>query len=179
MPQASLEDMRALLLRELEAAAPAHDVDIVDVEVVGVAKAPTVRVRIDHASPEAGLITLDEVSANTAWISDLVDEIDPIEGRFTLEVSSPGMARPLRKAADFERFAGSTVAVALVPGEGRRRFTGVLGGIEDGVVSVACDDGTFSFELEQIKTCAIKPDFANLGNNGAKGPKGGSRSGRR
>lgn len=167
MAQASFEDMRTELLGILEAQAPSHGIDIVDVEVVGTTKAPTVRVRIDNTENEKDdgggeTITLDEVSAQTGWISDLVDEADPIEGRFTLEVSSPGMARPLRKERDFLRFAGNIVSLTLRATEGRRRYTGKLEGIKDGMVSITTDEGPFSFTLEDIRSCSIKPSFDDL-----------------
>ena len=74
----TLDEVRDALLEALEREAAVHNVDIVDVEVVGASKAPTVRVRIDHADEHADPISLDEVSAETGWISDLVDELDYI-----------------------------------------------------------------------------------------------------
>lgn len=171
----TLDEVRDALLEALEREAPAHDVDIVDVEVVGASKAPTVRVRIDHADEQADPISLDEVSAETAWISDLVDELDPIAGRFTLEVSSPGMARPLRKERDFERFAGSTVSLKLKGSEGRRRYTGTLTGIEEGVVGLENEEGSFSWQLDEIQSCSIKPDFGDAN----KKEKGRAKRGQR
>lgn len=176
MAQASLDDIRASLLKTLEAEAIQHGIDIVDVEVVGAAKAPTVRVRIDHLDEDANPITLDEVSAETQWISDLIDEADPIEGHFMLEVSSPGMSRPLRKPRDFERFAGNDVSITLNVSEGRRRYTGKLEGIAEGVVSITTDEGPFSFALDKIRTCTIKPDF---GTPNKRGSKQGGRQGKR
>lgn len=155
----SLDETRAQVLELLEREAVAHHIDIVDVEVVGSAKSPTVRVRIDHADTESEPITLDEVSAETGWISDLLDDADPIEGAYTLEVSSPGLARPLRKVGDFARFAGERVALNTIATEGRRRYTGVLEGIDDGVVRVSTDEGTFEIAFDEIKSCKIKPDF--------------------
>ena len=173
MPQ---DDIRNELLALLETAAVEHDVDIVDVEVVGSAKAPTVRVRIDHADEQADPITLDEVSAETGWISDLIDVADPIEGRYMLEVSSPGMSRPLRKARDFERFAGNDVSLTLNVSEGRRRYTGKLEGLVDGNVRVTTDEGPFEFELSSIRSCTIKPDF---GEQGKKGHASHAKKGKR
>ncbi|MCI2160213.1 MAG: ribosome maturation factor RimP, partial [Olsenella sp.] len=97
MPAVPEHDTRQRILDALEAAAPEHGIDIVDVEVVGSKKNPCVRVRIDHADEEAGPISLDEVAAETEWVSAAIDELDPIEGPFTLEVSSPGLSRPLRR----------------------------------------------------------------------------------
>ena len=161
--------MREKLLAALEERAPEHGIDIVDVEVVGSAKARTVRVRIDHADEDAAPITLEEVSGQTGWISELVDEIDPIEGSFVLEVSSPGLARPLRRAHDFERFAGEQVSLKTKGYEGRRRYTGTLKGFEDGQVLLACDEGEFEFPLETIDSCAIKPTFETPSRKGGKG----------
>ena len=77
-----------LIIDELEKLAPEHGVDIVDVELAGATKAPCVRVRIEGAEGEA--LSLDEVTAHTAWVSEVVEAIDPVSGSYTLEVSTPG-----------------------------------------------------------------------------------------
>ena len=176
MAQSTQEDVRNQLLSLLEAEASSHGIDIVDVEVVGSSKAPTVRVRIDHEDEDADPITLDEVSAETSWISDLIDKADPIEGSYTLEVSSPGLSRPLRKERDFVRFAGENISLKLDVSEGRRRYTGRLDGCEDGVVRITTDEGPFEFELSSIRACTIKPNFETAGNAGGKH---GRRAGKR
>ncbi|HJA28477.1 MAG TPA: ribosome maturation factor RimP [Candidatus Olsenella pullicola] len=160
MPKAGLEQT---IIDALESRAAERGIDVVDVEVVGATKAPCVRVRIDHADESLPTISLDEVTAETEWISAVLDELDPIPSSFTLEVSSPGMARPLRKPRDFERFAGETVSVGLVPGEGRRRFTGTLLGIEGSVVTLDCDGERVELALDDIKKCTIKPNFNDAG----------------
>ena len=161
MPKAGLEQT---IIDALEPRAAERGIDVVDVEVVGASKAPCVRVRIDHADESLDTISLDEVTAETEWISAAIDELDPIPSSFTLEVSSPGMARPLRKPRDFARFAGQTVSVSLAPGEGRRRYTGTLLGIEGepGSETVALDvDGERTeLALGDIRKCTIKPDFS-------------------
>jgi len=164
-------DIERQLIEALERVAPEHAIDIVDVEVTGAKSAPVVRVRIDHADEELPTITLDEVSEQSDWINAVLDEVDPIPGSYTLEVSSPGMARPLRRARDFERFAGQTVLLTTYGHEGRRRYTGTLDGMVDGKVSVTCDDGTFVFDLVDVKSCTIKPTF----DFGQKPQKGGSK----
>ena len=156
MPRQGLEQQ---IIDALEPTAAERGVDVVDVEVVGATKAPCVRVRIDHADESLPTIGLDEVTAETEWISAALDELDPIPSSFTLEVSSPGMARPLRKRRDFERFAGERVSLALAPGEGRRRFTGTLLGIEGDTVSLECDGERVGVAYDDIRKCTIKPDF--------------------
>jgi ribosome maturation factor RimP len=65
-----------------------------------------------------------------------------------LEVSSPGLDRPLKKEADFERFAGSEINLKLrLPMNGRRNFAGVLHGMQDGKVRVQIDTGEMEFDL--------------------------------
>ncbi len=156
------------ILKALEARAAEHDVDVVDVEVVGASKAPCVRVRIDHADEDAPTISLDEVAAQSTWISEVLDELDPIAGPFTLEVSSPGLARPLRRPRDFARFAGQSVSLTTTAASGRRRYTGVLLGIEGTTVSLDCDSEQVDLDLDDIKKCTIKPDFSALGATQSK-----------
>ena len=71
------------IIAALEVKGAEHGIDIVDVEVVGATKNPCVRVRIDHADEKAPTITLDEVTAETGWISDAIDELDPFPAAFT------------------------------------------------------------------------------------------------
>lgn len=160
------------LLEALEAEAPAHGVDIVDVEVQGSGRARVVRVRIDHADASLPTITLEEVSEQTAWISDLLDEADPIDGPYALEVSSPGLARPLRRAVDFERFVGERVQLQTNATEGRRKYTGVLKGFVDGKVVIAADDGEHGFDLGELRSCTIKPDYDAIAKAGASKQEG-------
>ena len=156
MPKSGIEQQ---IIEALEPTAAERGVDVVDVEVVGATKAPCVRVRIDHADESAPTITLDEVTEETEWISAALDELDPIPSSFTLEVSSPGMARPLRKQRDFERFAGETVQLSLTPGGGRRRYTGTLLGIEGGTIALEVDGERVELPYDDVRKCTIKPEF--------------------
>ncbi len=162
------ESAEQVILDRLEQAADAHGVDIVSVEVVGATKNPCVRVRIDHADEEAATISLDEVAAQTEWISEAIDEVDPFPGSFTLEVSSPGLDRPLRREKDFVRFAGNEVSLTTTAMEGRRRYSGKLLGVDAGAVQLDCDGEAVSIALDEIKKCTLKPDFSNLGSKEEK-----------
>lgn len=153
------ENLRQELLAALEAEAAHHDIDVVDVELGGATKAPVVRVRIDHADESLPTITLDEVSAESEWINAALDELDPLPGSYTLEVSSPGMDRPLRRPHDFERFAGQDVQVVTTAAEGRKRFTGRLEGFSEGNVLLATEEGEVTIPLDQVRSAKIKPDF--------------------
>ena len=103
--------------------------------MVGSSKSPIVRVRLDHADAEKGTISLDDVAAQSPWVNEVIDAVDPFPGSYTLEISSPGLSRPLRKEADFERFAGETVSLVTTAMEGRRKYTGELMGMSDGKVT--------------------------------------------
>lgn len=151
------------IIAALEAKGAEHGIDIVDVEVVGATKNPCVRVRIDHADEQAPTITLDEVTAETGWISDAIDELDPFPAAFTLEVSSPGLDRPLRRERDFVRFAGSDVSLSTTATEGRRKFSGRLEGVEGGRVVLTCDAERVEVLLDEVKKCKVRPDFSNSG----------------
>ena len=153
------ERLVSQIVEALERVGADHGIDVVDVEVVGATKAPTVRVLIDHADEDQPTISLDEVAAQSEWIGEVLDLIDPFPGAYTLEVSSPGLSRPLRRPHDYERFAGSDVSVTTNAVEGRKRFSGRLVGLVDGRVVVECDGETLEFEFDQIRRCTIKPNF--------------------
>ena len=145
-----------LIIDELEKLAPEHGVDIVDVELAGATKAPCVRVRIEGAEGEA--LSLDEVTAHTAWVSEVVEAIDPVSGSYTLEVSTPGIDRPLRRPSDFQRFVGERCELTTTATEGRRRFKGA---------TMSADEDAVTLELEgeepvrilyiDVKKCTLKP----------------------
>ena len=86
----------------MEPRAASEGVEVVTVEIVGSRKAPTIRVYLDTAKG----ISFDEITAAQVWVNEIMDEIDPFPGAYTLEVSSPGIDRPLRTPEHFERFAG-------------------------------------------------------------------------
>lgn len=89
-----------------------------------------------------GGVDVDALTDATRTVSSLLDELDPIPGHYTLEVSSPGLERPLRTPAHFRRAVGTEVNVKTRPGvEGDRRVTGVLEAADDDGVAVRLPDG--------------------------------------
>ncbi len=144
----------------LENEATNHEIEIVEVEIAGSQKAPILRIRIDHADHTKEGITLDEVAAQNHWISELLDSMDPFENSYMLEVSSPGAARPLHKLADFERFAGNEVSVKLKDSDNKRKFDAELKGVKDGQVVFFADGEEILVDVDAIKFCKIKPNFA-------------------
>lgn len=77
-----------------------------------------------------------------------------------LEVSSPGLDRPVKKAADFERFAGQQAQIRIrVPIANQRNFAGVLAGMRDGAVLLQTEKGEVAFPLEQVEKARLVPKF--------------------
>ena len=141
------------LLEAMEPRAASEGVEIVTVEIAGAKRAPTIRVYIDAE----GGVSFDELARTQAWVGQLMDEIDPFPGAYMLEVSSPGIDRPLRTPEHFERFAGETVSVKTRgPLEGRSSFTGELAGFADGAVRLLVDGAELSIPYEQIKRARLK-----------------------
>src|SRR5882672_7786226 len=104
-----------------------------------------------------GGITVDDCAA----VSRQLTRVLPVEGVAfeRLEVSSPGLDRPLRKAGDFSRFAGQKAEVRMRTPDatGRRRFVGVLRGAEDGQVKVEFDGQTVALALDDIDRARLIP----------------------
>ncbi len=102
--------------------------------------------RIDGAT-----MTVDDCTDISHTVSLLLDTEDPIAGAYALEVSSPGIDRPLTRPKDFERFAGFEVRMETRwPIEGRRRFRGRLKGLKDGLIAVATDKGDAEVPFEDV-----------------------------
>lgn len=93
---------------------------------------PTLQIMAERPD---GTFTIDDCEAVSRAISPMLDVEDPISSRYQLEVSSPGIDRPLVRPSDFETWAGHAVKIdMLVPAAGRKRFKGTLEGYEDGEV---------------------------------------------
>jgi ribosome maturation factor RimP len=90
-----------------------------------------------------GGVTLDDCERASRGVSDLLDAYDPLVNSYVLEVSSPGVERPLSKEKDFERFKGQKAKINTEePIEGRKRFSGTLGGLQDGLLVMLLEDGS-------------------------------------
>lgn len=116
-----------------------------------------------------GGITLDDCADVSREVGALLEVNDPISSAYHLEVSSPGLDRPLKRPADYERFRGKLVKIRtyekLDPdgrGNERKTFVGVLLGLEEGVVRIEQNDkkgGVAAFELAQIAKANLEFDF--------------------
>jgi ribosome maturation factor RimP len=112
----------------------ARDLDLYDVEV----SSSLVRVIVDRA----GGVNLDALGEATRAVSRALDEVDPISSSYTLEVTSPGVERPLRRPEQFVGAVGEVVRVKTIPGaDGARRFHGELVAADESGITVREADG--------------------------------------
>jgi ribosome maturation factor RimP len=109
-----------------------------------------------------GGVHVDDCERVSRRVGDVLDVADPIKGGFTLEVSSPGFDRPLRKRAHWERFAGHRVKVETsVPREGRRRWTGrIVRTTDEGSVELEVDGEPVVLALDEIRHARLVPDYS-------------------
>lgn len=105
-------------------------------------------------------IDVDDCAAVSRQVSGLLDVEDPLKGKYTLEVSSPGMDRRLFELKQFEQFKGSQVKLNLARAfEGKRKYTGLLCGVEDGDVVIRLGEEEILFPLADIDRAQIVPVF--------------------
>ena len=127
-----------------------------DVEYVKEAGAWYLRVYID----KEGGVAINDCEAVSRPLSDALDEADPIEGSYTLEVSSAGADRVLKKPEHFAQFMGADVDVKLYrPMKGGKELTGKLAGYEDGAVRLELPDGPLALEKKDVAQVRLHITF--------------------
>jgi ribosome maturation factor RimP len=114
--------------------------DLVRVAMIGGSTDPTLQVMAER--PDTRQLDLDDCERISRRLSDVLDLCDPIEGSYRLEVSSPGIDRPLTRLKDYSDWAGHEARVNLAePREGRKQFTGMLEGVEGDAVKLTDKTG--------------------------------------
>lgn len=159
-------------------------------ECLGVEFAPsqgqsTLRVYLDipvDAAPDADgqrrEVGIEDCETASRELSALLDVEDPIPGHYVLEVSSPGIDRPLFTAAQFARVLGQEVKVLLrTPLEGRRRLRGKLAAVAGERLTLEAEGKMFAFDHEQVESAHVVPDWVALGY--APKPKPGKAPGKK
>lgn len=116
-----------------------------------------VRLTIDR--PEG--VSIDDCATFSRRVGAELDADDPIPGRYSLEVSSPGLDRRLVKEADFHRFDGKQARIALLaPLEGRRNFQGWIRGFEDGAIRLEIEGGAVvRLPLKSVDKARLVPEY--------------------
>ncbi len=156
---------RADLRKLLEPGVVALGFELVDVEMAGRHHSPTLRVYIDGP---AG-VNVDDCARVSRQLSALLDVEDPLPGQYTLEVSSPGLDRPLVTPQDFRRFIGETIKVKMQPPLlGRKNFSGRLVDVTADHVVVEVDEEHFDLAFDGMERARLVPRFRTSGVTGER-----------
>lgn len=138
---AQLQDMFEPVIRSM-------GYELWGIEYIGQGRHSLLRVYLD----KAGGIDVEDCAQVSRQLSSILDVEDPISGEYTLEVSSPGLDRPLFSLEQFERYEGHQVKIRLRQGLGKRRnFAGRIEAVEDGEVVLVDGDEEFRLPFESIE----------------------------
>lgn len=140
--------------------------ELLGIEYLPAPGGATVRLYIDmpQAEGETRAVGIEECEAVSREVSARLDVEDPISGNYTLEVSSPGIDRPLFGAAQFARFVGESAKVTLkLPQDGRRRLQGAILRVDGDTVVFDVDGAEFAAAAANIEKARLVPDWAALG----------------
>ena len=140
--------------------------ELLGIEYLPAPGGATLRLYIDvpQAEAETRMVGIEDCEAVSREVSAQLDVEDPITGNYTLEVSSPGIDRPLFGAAQFARFVGESAKVTLkLPQDGRRRLQGRILRVEGGTVVFDLDGAEFAAAAANIEKARLVPDWVALG----------------
>ena len=144
----------AELTRLIEPEAKAEGLELVRVKMMGGASEPVLQVMAER--PDTRQLTLDDCSRLSRRLSDLLDEADPIDHGYRLEVSSPGIDRPLTRLRDYDDWKGHEARITLAePLGGRKQFNGTLSGTEGETVLIEVKDGPVGLPLAAIHSAKL------------------------
>ena len=147
---------RETLVALIEPVVLAMGLELWGVEYFARGNTSTLRVYLDRDGG-VGVKDCEQVSHQ---LSALLDVEDPISGEYTLEVSSPGLDRPLYTPAQYRRFSGETIDLRLrLPFEGQRKFRGKLEAIEADEVVLTVADHEYLFPFDSIERARVVPRF--------------------
>lgn len=156
-----------------EPLAEGEGLELVDVEITGAGGRSILRLYIDKKggaplAPQPGKnpgasVSLDDCSAFSHAVSAALDVEDPLDGAYDLEVSSPGLDRPLRKPEHFVKYAGQRIRLKtygpIETAGGRKNFVGTLLGMKGELVRLEVDGKEYEVPLDQVGKANIEPVF--------------------
>ncbi len=124
--------------------------ELVHVKIVGEGGSQNVQVMAED--PATGRLGVDDCAKLSRALSAVFDVEDPINGAYRLEVSSPGIDRPLTRLSDFEKYKDFDVKLEIsMPNEnGQKKFRGIVTGIKDGIITIDTDQGEAEVEFDSL-----------------------------
>jgi len=164
----SRNPLQQRLITIVEPAVQASGYELVDLRFLLEQQGWVLRVMVDlplgeeHGADDR--VDLRDCENLSRELSAVLDVEDPIPQAYSLEVSSPGIERPLRTAAHFQHFTGSDAKIQLAvplhtPTGERRNFRGILGGVANDKVKITCDGTPFELPLADIDHAKLVPDW--------------------
>ena len=144
----------AAVTKLIEPEVKALGFDLVRVAMTGGSSDPTLQIMAER--PDTRQLNLDDCQAISRKLSDLLDEQDPIDGAYRLEVSSPGIDRPLTRKADYADWAGQEARLKLAETlQGAKQLSGIIEGIDGNIVSIATPKGVREVPFESIASAKL------------------------
>jgi ribosome maturation factor RimP len=169
MGQTNTSDLAERVERMIAPALEAMGFEVVRIRLSGGGRA---NLQVMAERRDGAPMSVDDCADISRTVSALLDVEDPIPGTYTLEVSSPGVDRPLVKERDFARFAGMQARIETKrPIAGRRRFRGRLGGIASGVLRIETEEGPAEFPLAEVQKASLVADEATPGGKIGRGAR--------
>jgi len=149
---------------ELEGFLRDNGYELYSIEFVKEAKDWFLRVYIDWdqggAADGERYISTDDCEKVSRYLSERLDELDPIENNYYLEVSSPGLDRALLKEEDYRRYSGKEVDVSLYKAvDGRKAYSGILKGMADGIITISENGTDIEFPAGQVAKTKLRIVF--------------------
>lgn len=151
----------------------APTVQALELELLGVEYLPApggallrlyIDVPVGEDAESQRVVGIEDCEAVSREVSAQMDVADPISSHYTLEVSSPGLERPLFTPAQFERFIGETAKIALkLPQDGRRRLTGAIVRVDENTIVFDVDGAELAVATDNIDKARLVPDWEALG----------------
>jgi len=144
----------AAIARLIEPAVKDMGLDLVRVAMIGGTSDPTLQVMAER--PDTRQLTIEDCADLSRRISDILDEADPIEEAYRLEVSSPGIDRPLTRRSDFTDWAGHEARVRFVePIDGAKQVSGDIEGIDGDTIRIATPKGGRTVDFNNIASAKL------------------------
>ena len=144
----------ATIARLIEPAVTGMGLDLVRVAMIGGKSDPTLQVMAER--PDTRQLTIEDCETLSRKISDILDEADPIEEGYRLEVSSPGIDRPLTRRSDFADWAGHEARIKYAePVDGAKQVSGIIEGISGDTIRVATPKGERQIDFTNIASAKL------------------------